>query len=154
MSNLNSYSHYSVDTTAITNQGNVLFNTTENKKAKATPRYISEVIVPNFAENHCVISPMVAAMSQSDSACWTTWITHRMPSRAQLEILGANLSRLRIIHIKENTDARWIVWQALAQGNSHSVIAEQCVWDKADIKDMETAAKMGNTQGILVTLHH
>lgn len=157
MSSLETYSHYPADTRTITHQGKKSRQATKNASVKENhivPRYISEVIVPNFTKNHCVVSPIVAAMSQSASSDWITWITHRMPSRTQLEILGAKLSRLRIIYIKENTDARWIVWQALAQGNSHSVIAEQSIWDKTDIKDMETAAKIGNTQGILVTLHN
>lgn len=118
-----------------------------------SPRKIAEVIVPNFNDNHSVILPIAASLSHHQSEKWTTWITHKMPSKAQLTLMGANLSCLRIIHIKEHSDARWIIWQALAQGNSHAVIAEQRYWAKEDIKDMEIAAKNSDTQGILVTLH-
>jgi cell division inhibitor SulA len=117
-------------------------------------RHIAELIVPNFNDNDSVILPIAASLSVHQSEKWTTWITHKIPSKSQLTMMGANLSRLRLIHINEHSDVRWIIWQALAQGNSHAVIAEQRAWSKEDIKDMEAAAKNGHTQGILVTLHH
>jgi cell division inhibitor SulA len=135
-------------------------NTAHNSNYALAPtqkkhaRHIAELIVPNFNDNSTVILPIAASLSLHRSDKWTTWITHKTPSKAQLSIMGANLSRLRIIHIDEHSDARWIIWQALAQGNSHAVIAEQRDWSKEDIADMETAAKNGKTQGILITLHH
>ncbi|MFT5420920.1 MAG: cell division inhibitor SulA [Candidatus Endobugula sp.] len=116
-------------------------------------RKIAELIIPSFTESNAIILPILASLSQQSGQQWTTWITHRTPSKAMLEQMGADLSRLRIVHIKKTSDARWVVWQALAQGNSHTVVAEQGHWRQDDIKDMELAADTGNCSGILVTLH-
>jgi cell division inhibitor SulA len=121
--------------------------------APKRPRKIAELIIPSFTESNAIILPILASLSQQSGHQWTTWITHRTPSKATLESMGADLSRLRIVRIKKASDARWVVWQALAQGNSHTVIAEQECWGKDDIKDMELAADAGNCRGILVTLH-
>lgn len=114
-------------------------------------RRIAEIIIPDFTESNAVILPMIASLSKYASDQWTTWITHRRPSKLLLEMMGADLSRLRIVHVKADTDNRWIVWQALAQGNSHNVIAEQTFWDEKDIIDMEIAGNEGNCRGILIT---
>ncbi len=115
-------------------------------------RNIAEVIIPEFTESSSIILPIVASMTQQQASGWTTWVTPDMPSKTALESLGADLSRLRIVHVNNIDDARWIIWQALAQGNSHTVIAEQSVWNTQDVVDMEVAALKGNnTTGILVT---
>lgn len=111
---------------------------------------ITEIIVPNINETQSIILPIVASFSQQTSQRWLTWITHRTPSKAMLEMLGADFTHLRMVHCKENVDARWIVWQALAQGNSHTVIAEQDFWSPEDKDDMNNAAEMGNTRGVLI----
>jgi cell division inhibitor SulA len=116
------------------------------------PQKIAEIIVPNFSESSLIVLPIIASLSQQPSNQWMTWITHRKPSKAMLQSLGANLHHLRIVHTKKHEDCRWIAWQALAQGNSHTVIAEQGYWSKEDLYSMETAAEESNTRGILISL--
>lgn len=132
-------------------------NTQENTLLEKAPhhkvaRRIAEVIIPHIDDNHAVILPIIASLSQHNSEQWTTWITDRTPSKKALESMGADLSRLRIVHTSETTDTRWITWQALAQGNSHTVIAEQAHWEESELENMEVAAHNGDTRGILITL--
>jgi cell division inhibitor SulA len=114
-------------------------------------RTVSEVIIPSFTDNSTIISPIIASLTQQTSDRWTTWITSRVVNKTLLESLGANLSRLRIVHVNANDDARWVIWQALAQGNSHNVIAEQTCFDACDIEAMEVAATEGKCHGILIS---
>jgi len=114
-------------------------------------RAVSEVIIPSFADNNAIITPIIASLTQQTSDRWTTLITSRTVDKALLESLGAELSRLRIVYVAANADARWVIWQALAQGNSHNVIAEQAHFDTSDIEAMEVAAVEGKCNGILVS---
>jgi cell division inhibitor SulA len=108
------------------------------------------VAIPRFTDSNAIIFPIIASQSLPSSNKWATWITHRTPTKTDLALLGTDLSRLRIVHVSKETDNRWIVWQALAQGNSHTVIAEQEAWTNNDIGDMEDAAQHGGTKGILL----
>lgn len=114
-------------------------------------RAIAEVIIPSFSDSDTIVPPIVASLSQQKSNRWTTWITSKTPNKDRLTTLGANLSRLRIVYINPNDDARWIIWQALAQGNSQYVIAEQGFYEKSDIALLESAAAQGNCTGIIIS---
>lgn len=113
-------------------------------------RAISEVIIPSFTDSHVITPSIVASMTQQVSDRWVTWITSSPVNSRQLARLGVNASSLRIVHVKNHEDARWIIWQALSQGNSCKVIAEQAYFSEADIEEMEAAAKIGQCHGILI----
>ena len=113
-------------------------------------RHIAEIIVPQFSERDTLLLPMISAFTQQSSERWTTWITSRQPSKALLKSMKVDLSCLRIVHMDSSTDSRWVIWQALAQGNSHTVIAEQATYSSSDISAMEDAAARGDCKGILV----
>ncbi len=136
---------------------------TREYEPKATPktedqiaetRQVAEVIIPHIGDSHAVILPIIASLSQHSSDQWITWVTDRIPSKALLEAMGANLKGLRIVHADQAQDARWIAWQALAQGNSHTVIAERAYWSESDLNSMEEVAQESNTRGIMVALRH
>ena len=118
---------------------------------KTTTRAISEVIIPSFNDSNTVVSTIIASLTQQNSDRWTTWITSTVPNKALLSSLGACLSRLRIVYIQPEDDARWVIWQALAQGNSHNVIAEQTAFSSSDIQRMEVAANQGECKGMLIS---
>ena len=122
--------------------------------APAEELRLTEVIIPQSRNSGHIIFPLVASMtaqqSQEKQQHWVTWITDRKPSQQQLKQFGANTDVLRIIHTKKNDDNRWIIWDALNTGNSHTVIADVNNMNKSDIEQMEQAAANGNCSGILI----
>ena len=109
---------------------------------------IAEVIV---TEGNCqaLLLPIISAFSQHNSR-WLTWITDKVPAKERLLTYGINLNTLRVIYINRQQDSRWLIWEALAQGNSHAVIAELGKLTIQDMNTMEKAAIQGNTQGIII----
>lgn len=118
--------------------------------AKGIPHRITEVLIPEGQNSNAIVMPLVASLSCQKNEGWLTWITHRKPSKQQLELLGVNVDKLRIVHIKENTDSRWMLWEALNKGNSHTVIADSAMLDAEDIIALEEAAEKGGCLGISI----
>lgn len=118
--------------------------------AKEIPHRITEVLIPQGQNSNAIVLPLVASLSGKQQPGWLTWITHRKPSKEQLDLLGARQQKLRIVHIKENTDSRWMMWEALAKGNSHTVIADNYILNKNDIAALEEAAIEGESLGISI----
>lgn len=122
---------------------------------------VTEVIIPQTSNRDNIILPLVASMTKQKTASnqeknqdrWVTWITDRKPSYQQLKAFGANANSLRIIHVEESKDNRWIIWDALNTGNSHTVIADTHILNSGDIAEMETAASNGRCTGTLVRSH-
>jgi cell division inhibitor SulA len=118
---------------------------------RVNTRAVSEVIIPSFSDSKVIVPTIIASLTQQASDRWTTWITTTVPNKTLLSSLGACLSRLRIVYINPEEDNRWIIWQALAQGNSHNVIAEQAHFSPSDIQRMEIAATQGKCNGMLIS---
>jgi cell division inhibitor SulA len=118
---------------------------------------MTEVIIPQGHNSNNILFPLVASLSkrqetskiQSHLTRWVTWITDRKPNRQQLDSFGSNNINIRIIHTRANDDIRWIIWEALSKGNSHTVIADIACITKDDIEQFESAAKQGRCVGIL-----
>ncbi len=100
-----------------------------------------------------LIMPMIAHLSQENGDRWLTWITASKPNREELKRFGVNTDRLRLIHTKEQKDQQWISWEALALGNSHTVIASPGKLSEKEFHQLESAAKRGISQGILIRTH-
>ncbi len=132
-----------------TQQNDSWFHSVNDMPLKTS--HLAEVIVPSVNDSQSIVLPIVASLSQQTSERWLTWITHHTPSKAILSMFSANFTHLRIVHIKKNSDARWVIWQALAQGNSHTVIAEQSHWEDSDKMDMEKAARIGDSKAVFIT---
>ncbi len=124
-----------------------------------TSRRMTEVIIPQGQNSSHIIFPLVASLSKQasndsniatkENQRWITWITDRKPSSEQLSSFGADIESLRVIHTKKYNDSRWIIWEALNTGNSHTVIADLESITANDIEQMESAAANGNCMGIL-----
>ncbi|MGH1484944.1 MAG: hypothetical protein ACRBCI_01915 [Cellvibrionaceae bacterium] len=139
----------------------------------AQNRRVTEVIIPQGQNSNAIVFPLVASLSKQpaekvittnkesstkskesstknkESSRWVTWITDRKPNAQQIHNMGASVNTLRIIHTKAENDCRWILWEALRAGNSHTVIADMIGLSDNDIKEMEAAAETGNCNGII-----
>ncbi|MBX2808207.1 MAG: hypothetical protein KTR20_06190 [Cellvibrionaceae bacterium] len=110
---------------------------------------ITELFIPQKHNSDAIIFPLVASLSAKNSDRWLTWITHRKPNKQHLLALGAQQKRLRIIHRKEHEDNRWLMWEALAQGSSDTVICDLKQHSQSNVNDMEIAAARGQSFGIM-----
>ncbi len=101
-----------------------------------------------------LLMPIIAKFSQYDvSQCnkrWLTWITDTVPCKEQLLANDVNIKALRLIYVNGNRDKRWLTWEALAQGNSHTVVTELNQLTSSEKAAMEKAAIQGGTQGIII----
>lgn len=113
-------------------------------------RRITEVIVPFGYQKSCVVLPLAASLSHSSNQRWTTWITQCNPHRLALIRLGANVSSLRLVRLSPETDCRWLIWEALKTGSSQTVIVDHQRLSENDLNEMEKAAQIGKSYGIIV----
>jgi cell division inhibitor SulA len=119
-------------------------------------RRMTEVIIPQAQNSNHILFPLVASLSKQEQnpsqltgSRWVTWITDRKPNRQQLDSYGSNNTNIRIIHTRVQDDNRWIIWEALSKGNSHTVIADITSISTDDITQFESAARQGQCVGIL-----
>ncbi|ROQ20320.1 SOS cell division inhibitor SulA [Marinimicrobium koreense] len=108
------------------------------------------VLTHNAPEQTQLLLPMVAHLSRTPSDRWLTWISPGPVDRRLLERYGVDTRSIRLIHAPETDDNRWILWEALAKGNSHTVIASPGALSDRELKQLEAAALQGQCQALLL----
>ena len=108
------------------------------------------VLTHNAPEQTQLLLPMVAHLSRTPSDRWLTWISPGPVDRRLLERYGVDTRSIRLIHPPETDDSRWILWEALAKGNSHTVIASPGALSDRELKQLEAAALQGQCQALLL----
>lgn len=110
------------------------------------------VLTHNAPKQTQLLLPMVAHLSQGNPDRWLTWITPGPVDRQLLAEYGVNTHGIRLIHTDSRKDSRWIVWEALAEGNSHTVIAAPGRLTEREMQQLESAARKGECQGLILRL--
>jgi cell division inhibitor SulA len=117
---------------------------------------MTEVIIPQAQNSNHILLPLIASLSKqqqspTSQACsrWITWITDRRPNRQQLDSYGSDNFNIRVIHTHVQDDNRWVIWEALSSGNSHTVVADITDITTDDLTQFEAAARQGQCVGIL-----
>lgn len=108
------------------------------------------VLTHNAPEQTQLLLPMVAHLSRTSSDRWVTWISPGPVDRKLLEHYGVDPRAIRLIHAPEAKDNRWILWEALAKGNSHTVIASPGQLSDRELRQLEAAAHQGQCQALLL----
>lgn len=108
------------------------------------------VLTQGAAESWAMVMPMIAHLSRQTDGRWLTWVTREAISHSFLERFGVDTSRLRLVHCKDDEKQRWVTWDALALGNSHTVIASPGKLTKQALAQLEGAAMRGHCQGLLL----
>lgn len=108
------------------------------------------VLTHNAPEQTQLLLPMVAHLSRTPSDRWLTWISPGPVDRRLLESYGVDIRGIRLIHAPETDDNRWILWEALAKGNSHTVITSPGALSDRELKQLEAAALQGQCQALLL----
>lgn len=112
---------------------------------------ITELIIANGSSEHTAfLMPMIAFISQSCKNRWVTWIAPVHLTRDFLQSYGVDTQFLRLIHCADEARCLWITWDALAAGNSHTVIASPGKLADKELKQLEDAAFQGQCQGLLL----
>lgn len=112
---------------------------------------ITEVNLSPFNhDEQAILLPMLAHLSHHQGDQWLTWISTHRPNKTLLQQYGFDLTRLRVIILKDSDNMRWVLWETLKNGNSHTVVANTPPMSKEEIKMLEQAASEGQTRALLV----
>ncbi|MET0355254.1 MAG: hypothetical protein ABW044_00685 [Cellvibrio sp.] len=129
---------------------NRIRQTRSNQQASSVSG-ITELIIANASPDQvALIMPMIAFLTKSCANRWVTWIAPQHVSRDFLESFGVDTQYLRLIHCSDEQSRLWITWEALAAGNSHTVIASPGKLTEKEFKQLENAAHQGQCQGLLL----
>lgn len=112
---------------------------------------ITEIVLPSTPDNdYAFILPMLAHLSRQCEDRWFTWIAPRGINRKRLADYGFALEKMRIIYTRDESETRWVLWDALAMGNSATVVVSYESLSKDEIAKLELAAQRGDCQGLLL----
>lgn len=128
-------------------------STAAHQTDKQTSCGVTELVLANDSlDQLALILPMIAFLSNSRTDRWISWISPHPIARQLLESYGVNTKLIRFIHCEDGENARWVAWEALAAGTSHTVIASPGKLNDKELNQLEQAAFKGNAQGILLRL--
>lgn len=100
-----------------------------------------------------VLLPMLAHLSKQGKDRWFTWIAPKGISKSLLLRYGFDLNKVQLVHTDSSTDIRWLIWEALNNGNSETVVVEASSLSKlsaADVSEFEAASIKGACRGLLL----
>ncbi|MCV6620300.1 MAG: SulA-like leucine-rich domain-containing protein [Cellvibrionaceae bacterium] len=126
----------------------------QNTQQEAVSEHgLTELVVTHEQDNYLQwLLPMVAHFSQQDSGRWLSWVGAENISKEMLLHYGIDISRLRIIRLRDKSDTLWATWEALAAGNSHMVISSPGVLSRQEYQQLKQAAKAGACQGLMLRM--
>lgn len=121
-------------------------------ESKPSNAGITEIILSEFGDDQsAILLPMLAHLTNKCNDRWLTWIAPTGINKALLQEYGFNLSRLRLIHPNKPADkAGALLWDALANGCSHTVVCTANNLTEQDYRQFENAALQGNTRGLFL----
>lgn len=113
---------------------------------------ITEIVLSEFGDDQsAILLPMLAHLSNKCADRWLTWIAPKGINKAILTEYGFNLGRIRIIHLDSDHKGRnRMLWDALANGRSHTVVCTANNLSDTEVKELETAAIIGESRGLLL----
>lgn len=114
---------------------------------------VTELVLSHDSQDQAsLLFPMLAFLSQQAKDQWITWIAPKGISQALLKQYGVDTRKVRLVHVNNPEDILWVTWEALAAGNSHTVIASPGKLSDKAFRQLEGAAHRGQSQGLLLRL--
>lgn len=110
---------------------------------------ITEIILPNSRSSSLYLPSLAFLSSQADGR-WLTWLAPQGLSRAALQNYGFDLSKTRFIYPKNQDHCFWLIWEALVEGNSHTVVGSPGRLSEHQLNKLENAARVGGCNGLLL----
>lgn len=126
------------------------FSSTHTQRQQPPGGVTELVLTSDSPEQMALLMPMIAYLSNSAKDRWITWIAPHNISRELLESYGVNTRQIRLIHCDKLSSLLWITWEALAAGNSHTVISSPGKLTDKELNQLEIAALQGKCQGLLL----
>ena len=119
----------------------------------AAPSGVTEVVLSGEDPAQLsLILPMLAHVSRHNDNRWITWISDARIDRRLLDAYGVDTGKLRLVYPARQDDVLWITWEALAAGNSHTVIASPGKISEKHFQQLDEAAGRGDARGIMLRL--
>lgn len=110
---------------------------------------ITEIVLPN-CKGLSLLMPTLAHLSRLTGERWFTWMPHQRVTKASLQSYEFDLTKIRLIHPSCESQSFSFLWEALAQGNSQTVVASPGRLTERQINQLEQAAQIGQCTGLLV----
>ncbi|WP_439134166.1 cell division inhibitor SulA [Pseudomaricurvus sp.] len=117
--------------------------------AAATSSITELVLTQHSPDAQMLLLPMLAHLSRNAER-WITWITDAPVNRDELASYGVDTDKVRIIRSQSDESTRWILWEALNTGTSHTVIATLNELNENSFHHLETAAQAGESRALLI----
>lgn len=139
--------------TAFTNQ-----NTGSDAAPQATAQHaapqkdssITELVFTRHSpDDNQLLLPMLAHFSRMTNR-WITWIVSSPVDGRELAEYGVDTGKLRIIYSRNTADTRWMTWEALNNGTSHTVIATPGHINSNELTFLKQASRNGGSHGLLI----
>lgn len=114
---------------------------------------LTEILLSNFNDSNLdMVLPMLAHLSRNTAKDkWFTWIAPEPLSKAMLELYGFNLNNIRLIHTRSDEETLWVLWEALSNGKSDTVVATCDSVSKKQFHELNSAAVNGQARGLILT---
>ena len=132
-------------------------NVATNKNATAFNHSLTEIVLAESQhESYEIILPMLAHLSQQEKDRWFTWITPQGALHGiDIQSYGFAKERVRIIHTRSDEESLWVLWEALSNSNSATVVAKLSHFGEYHLEEhhwqeLEQAAALGNTRGLVL----
>ncbi len=110
---------------------------------------ITEVVLPDAGQLHLVL-PTLAHLSQQTQNRWLTWFPPKGVTKQTLQAFHFHLPNVRLIHTRDHEQQLWYFWEALAEGNSHTVVGHLGKLADNRVVQLEHAASVGSCTGLLI----
>lgn len=112
---------------------------------------LTEIVLPAGDEpDYDIVLPMLAHLSHQSENRWLTWIAPRGITKARLLAFGFNLQRVQVISCNSKRDLPWLLWEALNNGTSATVVADIDGFSEQDMEKLELAASQGQCRALLL----
>lgn len=110
---------------------------------------ITEIVLPNSRSSSLYL-PSLAFLSSQSTGRWLTWLAPKSMSKFELQRYRFDLSKTRFIYPKTQDHCFWLIWEALAEGNSHTVVGSPGRLTEYQLDKLENAARVGGCNGLLL----
>lgn len=114
---------------------------------------LTEIVLshpPASQQPYALVLPMLAHLSQAYPERWFTWIAPKGICKALLASYGFRLKNVRLVYPKATKDIVSLYWEALNNGTSATVVAIVGSLAEPEFANLESAARKGNSQGLLL----
>lgn len=110
---------------------------------------ITEIMLAH-SQSLSFVLPSLAFLSQQDTDRWLTWLPLSTVVRPLLQHYSFDFSRTRFVYPKNKEQAFWLFLEALAAGNSHTVVGAPGPLTEQQMVRLEGAAAQGNCSGLIL----